>query len=414
VNANKSEAICVFSRSNGRTLISGTKGSTSFQYQYNTDGLRTRKIVGSTTYDYYWQGSQLAAMTITNGNTVSTTMRFYYDAEGIPFYFTYNGTGYYYVTNLQGDVVGIANSNGVVGYYEYDAWGRIVSMDAASSMEYSALTYNPLRYRGYIYDNETEFYYLQTRYYDPAIRRFINADGVLSGIGLSGIHLFSYCHNNPVCEKQGNGYNLSDTQSAMIIENSKITIQEKHIISKQAQNNSNNNQSENSSKKQGLSLFIGFDTATLPNAPSWLRGKFTYVEFSVPFKFNYSNSERKISFNPTILETNVGILSFEVSTPDLLNNLDLDLRGNAKIQYFHANATLALSGIAANARILTGTVGAELDGYVAVSLEGFIGVGFTFDLSKGINIGGGLIVGGNINIEFDWSTLLTIWIFGIK
>ena len=35
---------------------------------------------------------------------------------------------------------------------------------------------NPLRYRGYIYDTETGFYYLQSRYYDPANHRFINAD----------------------------------------------------------------------------------------------------------------------------------------------------------------------------------------------------------------------------------------------
>ena len=74
---------------------------------------------------------------------------------------------HYRIINLQGDVVGIANENGIVGYYEYDAWGRIIAMDSASSIEYSALTYNPLRYRGYIYDNETGFYYLQSRYYDP-------------------------------------------------------------------------------------------------------------------------------------------------------------------------------------------------------------------------------------------------------
>ncbi|MBE6639222.1 MAG: RHS repeat-associated core domain-containing protein, partial [Ruminococcaceae bacterium] len=193
---------------NGRRLTSGTKGSTSFQYQYNTDGLRTRKIVGSTTYDYYWNGSQLAMMTVTNGTNV-TTLKFYYDAQGVPFYLDYNGTEYFYITNLQGDVVGIANSNGVVGYYEYDAWGRILTINSASSMEYSALTTNPLRYRGYIYDNETGFYYLQTRYYDPAIRRFINADDVdlLGANGdFSSYNLFVYCGNNPVSRADNSGY----------------------------------------------------------------------------------------------------------------------------------------------------------------------------------------------------------------
>ena len=73
-------------------------------------------------------------MTITTGSNVKT-LKFYYDAEGVPFYFDYNGTKYFYITNLQGDVVGIANSNGIVGYYEYDAWGRIIAMDSAEFMD---------------------------------------------------------------------------------------------------------------------------------------------------------------------------------------------------------------------------------------------------------------------------------------
>jgi len=187
-----------FTWSNGRNLTSGTKGTTSFSYSYNSDGLRTTKIVGNTTYRYYWNGTQLAAMTITTGSNVKT-LKFYYDAEGVPFYFDYNGTKYFYITNLQGDVVGIANSYGIVGYYEYDAWGRILSINSASSNEYSALTYNPLRYRGYIYDNETGFYYLQTRYYDPEIGRFINADGYVStGTSVLGYNMFAYCENNPI------------------------------------------------------------------------------------------------------------------------------------------------------------------------------------------------------------------------
>ena len=191
-----------FTWSNGRNLASGTKGSTSFSYGYNSDGLRTKKTVGSQTYTYYWNGTQLAAMTITTGSNVSM-LKFYYDAEGVPFYFDYNGTKYFYITNLQGDVVGIANSYGIVGYYEYDAWGRILSINSASSNEYGALTSNPLRYRGYIYDTETGFYYLQTRYYDPSIGRFINADGIMAREGsLQGYNLYAYCFNNPV--------NLSD------------------------------------------------------------------------------------------------------------------------------------------------------------------------------------------------------------
>ena len=60
-------------------------------------------------------------------------------------------------------------------------------------------TKNPLRYRGYVYDNETGFYYLQSRYYDPALGRFLNADAFAStGQGILGNNMFAYCANNPV------------------------------------------------------------------------------------------------------------------------------------------------------------------------------------------------------------------------
>ena len=188
-----------FSWNNGRQLASGTKGSTSFAYTYNSDGLRTRKVVGSKTYDYYWFGSRLVMMTITSGSSV-TTLKFYYDANGLPIIFDYNGTQYHYITNLQGDVVGLANEYGIVATYAYDAWGKIISTSGASSMEESALAANPLRYRGYIYDNETGFYYLQSRYYDPEIGRFLNADN-----NFSNYNLFMYCGNNPVNRIDPNG-----------------------------------------------------------------------------------------------------------------------------------------------------------------------------------------------------------------
>ena len=58
---------------------------------------------------------------------------------------------------------------------------------------------NPIRYRSYYYDGETGFYYLQSRYYDPAIRRFINADGYINANGdIIGFNMYAYCGNNPV------------------------------------------------------------------------------------------------------------------------------------------------------------------------------------------------------------------------
>ena len=59
---------------------------------------------------------------------------------------------------------------------------------------------NPIRYRSYYYDAETNLYYLQSRYYDPEMGRFLNADGYVStGQGITGNNMFAYCLNNPVC-----------------------------------------------------------------------------------------------------------------------------------------------------------------------------------------------------------------------
>ncbi len=111
---------------------------------------------------------------------------------------SYNGTAYYYVTNIQGDVIKIVNASGTtVVDYTYDTWGALQA--TTGSMASTLGKTNPLRYRGYVYDQETDLYYLQSRYYDPTIGRFINADAFTStGQGIIGINMFAYCGNKPV------------------------------------------------------------------------------------------------------------------------------------------------------------------------------------------------------------------------
>ena len=112
----------------------------------------------------------------------------------------YNGTYYYYATNAFGDVVAIADGAGnEVVTYTYDAWGNILSTGGTMASTLGA--HNPFRYRGYVYDQETGLYYLQSRYYNPTIGRFISADSI-SYLGADGTpqsyNLFAYCKNNPV------------------------------------------------------------------------------------------------------------------------------------------------------------------------------------------------------------------------
>ena len=114
-------------------------------------------------------------------------------------------TDYYFVCNWRGDVIRIYDGAGtVVANYNYDAWGNVISVTDANGAAITDSTHianvNPLRYRGYYYDSETGFYYVSSRYYDPEVGRWINADNVIAGVGgdLKGYNLFAYCFNNPV------------------------------------------------------------------------------------------------------------------------------------------------------------------------------------------------------------------------
>ena len=134
-------------------------------------------------------------------------MDFIYDNNGKPYAFYYDGTLYYYITNLQGDVIRIIDTAGAtICTYTYDAWGRL--LNSSTNQIFKA---NPIRYRGYYYDAESGLYYLGSRYYDPAVKRFINADGAaLATInpysnGLTDKNYFAYCDNNPVSRNDDGG-----------------------------------------------------------------------------------------------------------------------------------------------------------------------------------------------------------------
>ena len=181
---------------NGRSLTRAVSTSTAVDFTYDLSGLRTSKTVGSVEHNYLYAGGKL--MRETYG---SNTLDFFYDANGTPYALKYNGTVYYYVTNLQGDVVRIVDASGnTVASYEYDPYGKVISATGTLA------EVNPIRYRGYYYDNETGLYYLQSRYYDPAIGRFVNADEYAStGQGIIGHNMFAYCNNCPITQSDATG-----------------------------------------------------------------------------------------------------------------------------------------------------------------------------------------------------------------
>ena len=165
------------------------------------------------THEYLTLNGKVARETIKTNNSLTAVLDFIYDESGKPFALKYstNGTSfetYYYVLNLQGDVVKLIHyipgfEYESVATYEYDAWGNVSSSGRLAEI-------NPLRYRGYYYDNETGFYYLQSRYYDPANRRFINADSLAStGQGSLGTNMFAYCNNCPTIYHDPSGHAIS-------------------------------------------------------------------------------------------------------------------------------------------------------------------------------------------------------------
>ena len=196
----ESDGTWTYNWDQGRQLASMASGFTIWTFAYDANGMRTGRAYLATLYSYTYNGSQLSRMTC--GNNV---MWFTYGADGSPLTINYNGTTYYYVTNLQGDVVAILNSSGTaVVNYTYDAWGKLLT--TTGSMASTLGYYNPLRYRGYVYDEETGLYYLQSRYYNPTIGRFINADAFpATGQGLLGNNMFAYCGNNPVAREDERG-----------------------------------------------------------------------------------------------------------------------------------------------------------------------------------------------------------------
>ena len=186
----------------GRQLASMRKGNTTWTFTYDANGMRTQKTNGLDKYTYIYNGDKLARLIVDAQEYFD--FYFTYDTKGTPLTITESSHGdtYYYITNLQGDVIGIKDSFGEQFItYAYDAWGN----DTGHTNTQLAV-YNPLRYRGYVYDQETGVYYLQSRYYNPEWGRFINADILVSTKKVDiGCNIFAYCNNNTVnyCDKNG-------------------------------------------------------------------------------------------------------------------------------------------------------------------------------------------------------------------
>ena len=182
-------------------------------YKYNKDGIRISKTVNGVEHKYVLDNANIVKETWGNNTLIPL-----YDLDGTVCGINYNGTAYYFYKNLQGDVVAITNDAGAtVAKYTYDAWG--VPTIVSDSSGVNIATVNPIRYRGYYYDEEIGLYYLQSRYYNPVVSRFINADDVLVlGKERNPVYYnaYSYCENNSINATDATGYASKKTYSGVV------------------------------------------------------------------------------------------------------------------------------------------------------------------------------------------------------
>ena len=187
----------------------------SITFGYDIYGIRTEKAVKSrdkesAAYYIYENGKLLREL------CGATSIDYIYGTEGIAGFIvdkdTNNEATYIYRKNIFGDVTAVYNDDGILQCtYEYDAWGNHIIYDADGKVvdgnSDNIGLINPIRYRGYYFDEETGLYYLKTRYYDPQVGRFMTIDGIeyLDPETINGLNLYAYCNNNPVMNVDPDG-----------------------------------------------------------------------------------------------------------------------------------------------------------------------------------------------------------------
>lgn len=185
---------------NGKALTWNKEGSLKsisvndneiIEYAYNAKGIRYLKKSCGMTTRFILDGTN-----ILREQSDSCVIDYLYSSSGL-FGFKYNDETYLYEKNIFGDIVRIYNNEGgIVGEYAYDAFGNVTIISDSNGIA----TINPFRYRGYYYDRDTGLYYLNYRYYDPNIGRFVSPDNAsyINPNNVNGLNIYAYCKNDPV------------------------------------------------------------------------------------------------------------------------------------------------------------------------------------------------------------------------
>lgn len=209
----------VDNETSGNEEIIDRLGNIIAKYKYSYDGsgniVRILDMLSEIEYTYTYEQGRIIRATearVSLNDNASATKKTIVPANGIR------------TSKTVGSIISIVDKDAfVVARYSYDAWGKVLSITDKDNNLITDATHiayiNPFRYRGYFFDNEIGCYYLQSRYYNPSIGRFVNSDEVqmLSLFKtLFTVNLFVYCRSNPsVYEDNFGCFGISDLWSAI-------------------------------------------------------------------------------------------------------------------------------------------------------------------------------------------------------
>lgn len=190
---------------NGKELTKFYNSNNVYNYYYNDNGVRTRKVVNNVNTYYYFEDADIFMEKNDN-----YTLYFIREFDGNLLGFEYNDNTYYYIKYVFDSIIGIIDSNyNIIVEYKYNTWGNNIGVfdengnDISNNPNHIG-NLNPYRYRGYYYERETNLYYLGYRYYSPTLHRFISTDCATYD-DIVGGNLYVYCNNNPVIKVDDNG-----------------------------------------------------------------------------------------------------------------------------------------------------------------------------------------------------------------
>ena len=184
-------------------LSSVKKGNQTFDYLYDGNGKRIQKNSAVSQLQEFWYNDKIVFEGLSKINESEQNQSYYsytFDNDLLSVSETDSSINLA-VVNSHGDTVDLLSvETPYFTEYKYDSYGNQVSKNIPN-------IHNPYQYNGKYFDDETGFYYLNARYYNPAVGRFMQEDTYHGQIkNASTLNLYNYCGSNPIAYEDGTGH----------------------------------------------------------------------------------------------------------------------------------------------------------------------------------------------------------------